>query len=69
MHLLNQFTPSQRKAGLAQREAIRLMNPLILLIPINPKPLPRHLEMAARAVLGPTGVRKLKDLLARSGLR
>ena len=68
MHLLNRFSPSQRMDGLAQKEAIRLMNPLLLLIPINPLPLPRHLETAARAMLGPVGVRKLKDWFTRSGL-
>jgi hypothetical protein len=69
MHLLNQFPPPQRMDGLVQKEAIRLINPLLLQIPINPKPIPMRIEMAARAMLGPIGVRKLKALLTRSGIR
>lgn len=65
MHLLMQFPPAQRLAGVAQREAIRLLNPRLLQIPFNPEPLSKRLKNRARAVLGPTGVRALRSLVMR----
>jgi hypothetical protein len=68
-YLFLRFSPEQRKAGVPQREAIRLLAPELLEIPINPKPISTRLRESVRDFLGPRIVRTLKSLAPTSRLR
>ncbi len=61
-HLLLQPDPAKRRQGVAQREAIRLLAPSLLKLPINPVPLPDRLARRAKSMLGPQIRRKLRSL-------
>lgn len=64
-HLLLQPDTAKRLRGVAQREAIRILAPRLLKLPINPVPLPDRLAQGAKAMLGPTIRRKLRALKQR----
>lgn len=67
--LLLRHEPARRQEGFAQREAIRLLAPELLKVPINPPPISKRLKQAVRSLLGPRVVHALKSLAARSKLR
>jgi hypothetical protein len=67
--LLLRHEPARREEGLAQREAIRLLAPGLLKVPINPTPLPKRWAQAVRTLLGPRVIHALKSLAPRSRLR
>jgi hypothetical protein len=67
--LMLRHEPAMRKQGFAQREAIRLLAPALLDIPINPEPIRKYLKRKAREMLGPRMVRTVKALVPRFGLR
>jgi hypothetical protein len=60
--LLLQPSPEQREQGFAQREAIRILAPRLLRLPVNPRPLSERLRQGARSLLGPDNVQALKRL-------
>ena len=63
--LLLRHDQARRAEGFAQREAIRLLAPELLKIPINPEPISVRLRQAARKFLGPRVVHILKSLAPR----
>ena len=65
-HLFLKFGPEKRKQGFPQREAIRLLAPELLEIPINPEPMSKRLRQATRDLLGPKVVRALRSLVPKS---
>jgi hypothetical protein len=67
--LMLRHEPAVRKAGFAQREAIRLLAPALLDIPINPEPIRKYLKRKVRDILGPRLVRTVKAFVPRIGLR
>jgi hypothetical protein len=68
-HLFLRFSPEKRKQGFPQREAIRLLAPELLDIPINPKPSSIRLRETVRDLLGPKIVHALKPLVPTWRLR
>ncbi|MBA4098790.1 MAG: hypothetical protein C0484_18750 [Rhodospirillum sp.] len=67
--LLLRPEPRRREIGALQKEAIRLMAPHLLQIPINPEPMSARIKSQAKAILGPRVVRALKPLAKSMGLR
>jgi hypothetical protein len=67
--LLLRHDPAKRKEGFAQREAIRLLAPRLLEVPINPLPISTRLKQMVRELLGPRAIHALKSLAPRSMLR
>lgn len=61
-HLLLQFPPEKRRQAFAQKEAIHLLAPALMRLPINPQPWPKRARQLARAVLGAGMAHRLKRL-------
>jgi hypothetical protein len=67
--LLLRPEPQKRAAGALQRDAIRLMAPHLLQLPINPLPTSERVKRVAQRLIGPKIARRLrplKKLLKRS---
>lgn len=67
--LLLRFDPEKRKAGFAQREAIRRLAPELLKFPVNPNPVSKRLKATIRELLGPKAAHALKSLVVRQDPR
>jgi hypothetical protein len=61
--LFLRFSPEERKEGFPQREAIRLLAPELLKVPINPKPIGRRLRETVRDLLGPKVIYAVRSLM------
>lgn len=62
LDLLLRPEPEMRQAGALQREAIRLMAPRLLQLPINPLPISERLKRDAKRLIGPEIARRLRPL-------
>jgi hypothetical protein len=60
--LLLRPDPSRRKLGALQVDAIRLMAPQLLRLPINPVPVSERLKTTAKRLVGPKIARRLRPL-------
>ncbi len=67
--LLLRPEPHKREGGILQKEAIRLMAPRLLDMPINPEPVSARIKRQAQTLLGPRVVRALKPLAKAMRLR
>jgi hypothetical protein len=62
LDLLLRPEPQKRQAGALQKEAIRLMAPHLLQLPINPLPISERLKRDAKRLFGPSIARRLQPL-------
>ena len=62
LDLLLRPEPEKRQAGALQKEAIRLMAPNLLQLPINPLPISERLKRDAKRLIGPEIARRLRPL-------
>jgi hypothetical protein len=67
--LLLRPEPHRREGGALQKEAIRLMAPRLLDMPINPEPVSTRIKKQAKTFLGPRVIRALKPLAKAMKLR
>jgi hypothetical protein len=61
-HLLLQFPPSERAAGVTQKDAIRILEPRLMNFPINPVPLRQRIARNARRFAGSSIGRTLRSV-------